>query len=149
MFNIYIATKSVIVYKHETRPNYRSISFFWIGRENRQMSPTVKRKTESWLLLTIKVQVHGISFERCSRPWQTVDPIPGPSSVLTPSWPLRWFLEVSPASRITPLLVRLHKHVWWADASRKRTSTVKARVNPRAPNGLESHFEPDRHGSTA
>ena len=72
--------------------------------------------------------VCGISFERFSRPWQKVGPLSGPSGVADSS--LAFFKEVGSSSGVTPSLVRLHMHVWWADASRKQTSTPVRRKPP-------------------
>ena len=56
-------------------------------------------------------------------------------AALADSWPdigplpcLAFFKEVGSSPGVAPLLVRLHRHVWWADASRKRTSTVYVRL---------------------
>ena len=49
-------------------------------------------------------QVHGISFERFPRPWQTVGPVSGPFHVADSS--LAFFKEVGSSSRVTPSLVR-------------------------------------------
>ena len=78
-------------------------------------------------------QVHGISLERFQRPWQTVDPIWVPPIVLA-----QW------EGPDTPSLVHLHKHVWWARvASRKRTSTLRARFKPPCSSSWSgSHIGP-------
>ena len=52
---------------------------------------------------------------------------------------LAFFKEVGPSSGVTPSLLRLHKQVWWADASRKRTSSVRARRKPPCPAWSERH----------
>ena len=52
------------------------------------------------------------------------------SMLLTPAYP---FLKRWSSSGVTPSQVRLHRHVCCADASRKRTSTVRARCKLPSP----------------
>ena len=73
-------------------------------------------------------QVHGISFQRFPWLWQTVGPISGPSRDADSSLAF-W----GPSSGVTPSPVRLHSQVWWTDASRKQTSTVRPRRKPPCP----------------
>ena len=49
-----------------------------------------------------------------------------------------FFKEVGSFSGVTPSLVGLHRHFWWADAFRKRTSAVRERRKPpcRAWSGI-------------
>ena len=70
-------------------------------------------------------QVYDISFERFPRPWQKVGPVSG-SSFFAGST-LAFCKEVGSSSGVAPSLIQLHNHVWWVDASRKRTSTTRAR----------------------
>ena len=60
----------------------------------------------------------------------------GPSHFADSS--LAFFKEVGSSSGVTPSLVYLHSHVWWADVYRKRIT--RARRKPLVPLGLESHM---------
>ena len=102
-------------------------NFIW------QLSPTVCTRAEDSVRLVLTKnsarsiscpswQVHGISFEQFVRPWQTVAPDIGPLPLLN---------EMESSSGVTSSLVRLQRHVWWANTSRKRTST--ARRKPPCP----------------
>ena len=83
-----------------------------------------------------------VSLEWIPRPWQTVGPISGPSPVDSS---LAFCKEIGSSWGVTPSLVRWHRHVWWTDASRKRTSRVRARRKPSVSLGLVSHLGPVRH----
>ena len=127
--------------------NFCGRVFFWASRENHPMKSRAHSGAEDSvrLLLTKNparsfccpwCQVHGISFERFQRPWQTVGLVSGPSHFAYSS--LAFFKVVGSSSGVTPSLVRLHSHVWWPDASRKRTSTSREQRKPRILLGLES-----------
>ena len=70
----------------------------------------------------------------------TVGKVSGPSLCADSS--LAFSKEVGSNSRVTPSLVRLHSHVWWADTSRSELRPPPHGVNPRVPLGLESHYRP-------
>ena len=81
-------------------------------------------------------QDHGISFDRFTQPWQKLAHVADSS--------LGFSTELGSCSGLTPSLVPLHRHVWWTDASGKRTVTTCAQRKTRIPLGLESHFMPVR-----
>ena len=63
-----------------------------------------------------------------------------PPTVLTSAW--LFFKMAGSSSGVTPSVVHLHCHVWWA----KWTSTARTHgVNHRVPLGPVSHFGPVRH----
>ena len=74
-------------------------------------------------------QVHCISFEWSPQPWLIIDPVSGSSDCSASS--LVFFKESS--SGVMPSLVRLHDHVWRADASRKCASIFRALRKPPWP----------------
>ena len=95
----------------------RETVFFCLSSENHQITRKVERKTVSdfyWLKTPPAPSVtpaarylHGFSFERFPRLWLLL---------------LSLFNEVGSSSRVTPSLMHLYSHVWWADPFRKRTS---------------------------
>ena len=92
--------------------------------------PAVEWKTVSdfyWLKTPPAPSVATV-FERFPQPWQTVDPVPGPSHC--PDSNLKW---VGSSSGVTSFLIHLHSHVWWANASQKWTSNFRAQRKPSWP----------------
>ena len=88
--------------------------FFWTGRENPEMTPPAHGgvKGSERLLMTknparsfscLRCQVYGISFERFSRPWQTVGVASSPFHCADLS--LAFLKEWSPLSELPSLVL--------------------------------------------
>ena len=124
----------------DTRPRWKT----WAGDSVRLLLT----KNPAWSYNCPWYQVHGTWFKRFPRPWQTFGPILGPSWCADSS--LAFFKEVGSSFGVIPSLVCLQGPVWWADTSRKGTSTVRVWCNPRVPLSLASHLGPTgMSGSTA
>ena len=129
--------------------------YFWASLEYHRMTPPTHSGAEDSvrLLLTRNLahsfscpwcQIHGISFERFPRPWQTVGPVSSPSYCADSS--LDFFKEVRPL----PELSRL----WFACTVTSLAQTrprskppppIAHGISPRVPLCLESLFGPVQH----